>query len=296
MKTLTVFTPTFNRAFCIQNLYESLVNQTCQDFEWLIIDDGSTDESKNLIDSWINENKIDIKYIFQQNQGMHGAHNTAYKNIKTELNTCIDSDDFMTIDAVKNILECWNSISNKYIYAGLIGLDVDKEFKIIGTKFKDNLLETTLSGFYKNGGTGDKKVVYRTEIINKYPEYPIFEGEKYVSLGYKYLLIDQDYKLFVLNKPLVVVEYLKSGSTLNMLNQYKKNPKGFAFIRIVNIKFATSFFEIFKQSVHYVSSCIFAKNSNFLREASYKFLTFSAIPFGLLLYFYIKFKTNKIIK
>ncbi len=293
MKTLTVFTPTFNRAFCIQNLYESLVNQTCQDFEWLIIDDGSSDESKNLIDSWINENKIVIKYIFQQNQGMHGAHNTAYKNIKTELNTCIDSDDFMTIDAVKNILECWNSILNKYNYAGIIGLDVDKEFKIIGTKFKDNLSETTLSGFYKNGGTGDKKVVYRTEIINKYPEYPIFEGEKYVSLGYKYLLIDQDYKLFVLNKPLVVVEYLESGSTLNMLNQYKNNPKGFAFIRIVNIKFATSFYEKFKLSIHYVSSSIFAKNPNFLKEASLKLLTFLAIPFGLLLYFYIKFKTKK---
>ena len=85
MKTLTVFTPSYNRAYTLHKCYESLLRQTSKDFTWLIIDDGSSDNTKELVDSWINENKIEINYIYQENQGMHGAHNTAYKNIKTEL-------------------------------------------------------------------------------------------------------------------------------------------------------------------------------------------------------------------
>ena len=94
-KTLTIFTPAYNRAHTIDRTYQSLIRQTCKDFLWLIVDDGSTDGTKKLVEGWIRENKIPISYIYQENQGMHGAHNTAYKNITTELNTCIDSDDWM---------------------------------------------------------------------------------------------------------------------------------------------------------------------------------------------------------
>ena len=104
MKTLTIFTPAYNRAHTIGRTYESLCRQTCKDFEWLILDDGSQDNTRQLVESWIAEDKIPIRYIYQQNQGMHGAHNTAYRNITTELNTCIDSDDYMPDDAVEKII------------------------------------------------------------------------------------------------------------------------------------------------------------------------------------------------
>ncbi len=100
-KTLTVFTPTYNRAFCLGNLYNSLKKQTSNNFKWLIIDDGSNDNTKELVNTWMLENKIQIMYQYQENQGMHGAHNTAYSLIDTELNVCIDSDDYMPIDAVE---------------------------------------------------------------------------------------------------------------------------------------------------------------------------------------------------
>ena len=87
--------------------YESLKRQTCKDFIWLIIDDGSTDDTKELVDSWILENKVEIRYYYQENQGMHGAHNTAYEKIDTELNVCIDSDDYMPDDAVEKIVSFW---------------------------------------------------------------------------------------------------------------------------------------------------------------------------------------------
>lgn len=155
-KTLTVFTPAYNRAHTIIRTYESLCRQTCKDFCWLVVDDGSSDNTRELVEGWIKENKIPIRYIYQQNQGMHGAHNTAYRNIDTELNTCIDSDDYMPDDAVEKIVSFWECHSSD-TYAGIIGLDRADKGGIIGTRFPIGMTETTVSGFYQAGGTGDKK-------------------------------------------------------------------------------------------------------------------------------------------
>ena len=141
MKTLTIFTPAYNRAHTIGRTYESLLRQTCKDFEWLVIDDGSTDNTRELVEGWIKENKIPIRYIFQENQGMHGAHNTAYRNISTVLNTCIDSDDFMPDDAVEKIVSFWEKYGSDK-YAGLVGLDQTENGCIIGRSFPESLKET----------------------------------------------------------------------------------------------------------------------------------------------------------
>ena len=292
MKTLTVFTPTFNRAYCIHHCYESLCKQTSKDFEWLVIDDGSTDNIKELIDKYITENLILIRYIFQENQGMHGAHNAAYRNILTELNVCVDSDDFMPDDAVERIVTFWKANGSEK-YAGMIALDQAVNGNIIGTVFPENMKETTLGGFYKSGGKGDKKLVYRTEIINQYPEYPLFEGEKYVNLAYKYSLVDQDYSLLILNEVICFVDYKVDGSSMNMYRQYWTNPKGFAFTRINDMKVVSkAFFAKFKTCTHYVSSCIIAKNKYFLNESPLKFLTILAIPCGVLLFLWIWYKVK----
>ena len=121
--TLTIFTPAYNRAHTIGRTYESLCRQTCKDFEWLVIDDGSSDNTRELVEGWMTENKIPIRYIYQENQGMHGAHNTAYKNIYTELNTCIDSDDWMPDDAVEIINNSWSKYRDLNI-SGMVGYDV----------------------------------------------------------------------------------------------------------------------------------------------------------------------------
>lgn len=287
MKTLTVFTPAYNRAHTIGRTYESLCRQTCKDFEWLVIDDGSSDNTKELVEGWIKENKIPIRYIYQQNQGMHGAHNTAYANITTELNTCIDSDDFMPDDAVENIVYFWKQNGSDK-YAGIIGLDQVESGKIIGTEFPDSMVETTLQDFYLKGGKGDKKLVYRTDVITKYPPYPLFEGERYVGLAYKYMLIDQDYTLLTLNKPLVTVEYQADGSSYNMFKQYWRNPKGFAFYRKAEMVTTKSLKRKLMVCIHYVSSSIISKNWKFIQESPEKLLTILAIPAGILLYYKIK--------
>ena len=290
MKTLTIFTPAYNRAYCIHTCYESLCRQTSKDFEWLVIDDGSTDNTKELINRFIIENKILIRYIFQENQGMHGAHNAAYRNIHTELNVCIDSDDYMPDDAVENIVTFWKENGSDK-YAGIIAIDRAIDGKIIGTNFPENMKETTLGGFYKSGGKGDKKLVYRTDISNKYSEYPLFEGEKYVNLAYKYSLIDQDYKLLTMNKVICYVDYKTDGSSMNMYRQYWTNPKGFAFTRINDMKLVSKgLISKFKTCTHYVSSSIIAGNKFYIKESPLKFLTILAIPTGLLFFLWIRYK------
>lgn len=289
---ITVFTPAFNRAHTIWRTYQSLCRQTCKDFIWMVIDDGSTDNTSELVLQWKENSEFEIIYIYQQNQGMHGAHNTAYQNITTELNVCIDSDDYMPDGAIELITNFWrNNGSEKY--AGIIGLDVDLNQQIIGTEFPNNLKETTLTDFYANGGKGDKKLVYRTEVIKKYPEYPIFDNEKYVGLAYKYMLIDQNYTLLTINKPLVVVEYQQDGSSNNMLRQYWNNPKGFAFYRKTEMVLAPTLKRRFMSCIHYVSSSIISKNKNFIKESPKKLLTILSILPGFGLFLYIKFKIKQ---
>lgn len=293
--TLTIFTPSYNRAHTIGRTYESLCRQTCKDFEWLVIDDGSTDNTRQLVEEWIAEDKVPIRYLYQDNQGMHGAHNTAYKNIYTELNTCIDSDDWMPDNAVELILNKWEKDGSEQ-YAGIIGLDYANSGELIGTDFPPDMQKTTLLGFYRGGGKGDKKLVYRTDVVKRYPPYPIFEGEKYVGLSYLYMLIDQDYELLTLNAPLVIVDYQLEGSSYNMYKQYWNNPKGFAFLRREYMIYAQGFIEKYKVCMHYVSSSIMCKDLLFLKKSPMKVMTFAALLPGIILYLFIRYKVYRNIK
>ena len=289
---LTVFTPAYNRGHTLPRTYESLLKQSNKRFVWLIIDDGSSDETRSLVQQWQErDNGFEIRYIYKENGGMHTAHNTAYENIDTELNICIDSDDCLAEGAVEAILNRWAEVKDAG-YAGLIGLDADLAGNVIGKGFPAGLKETTLSGYYAAGGVGDKKLVYRTDVINKYPPYPVFSGEKYVSLAYKYRLIDQNYKLAVLDKILCNVEYQADGSTGTMWRQYLNNPKGFAFWRKVCMRYPVSKKRLFVDCIHYVSSSIIAKDKHFLRESPRKLETLFAIPFGGALAFITKRKGN----
>ena len=120
MATLTVFTPTYNRAYVLKQCYDSLCRQTCKDFVWLIVDDGSSDNTKEIVEKWMaNDNGFEIRYVYKQNGGMHTGHNKAYELIDTELNVCIDSDDFMPDDAVELIVNFWEE-NRDSSYSGIL--------------------------------------------------------------------------------------------------------------------------------------------------------------------------------
>lgn len=287
--SLTIFTPAYNRAHTIGRTYESLCRQTSKDFCWLVVDDGSTDNTRELVQKWIADGIISIRYIYQENQGMHGAHNTAIRNTDTELVTWVDSDDWMVDDAVETIIRFWRENGSDK-YAGFAGLDQDANGRIIGAKFPDEMRETTYYGYHDGGGYGDKKIVYRTEVLKSCPDYPLFEGERYLGLSYKFMLIDRQYPLLVINKPLVVVDYQDAGSSNMMWKQYWNNPKGFAFFRKTEMLATKSIKRRFMICIHYVSSSLMARNWNFIAESPCKFLTILSVPFGIALSLYIRYR------
>lgn len=290
MPTLTIFTPAYNRAHLLSRLYESLCNQTCQDFCWLIVDDGSVDNTRELVRSWIEEKKIPIRYEYKQNGGMHTAHNVAYRLIDTELNTCIDSDDYMPVDAVEKIVTFWKKHGSNQVN-GIIGLDSDTHGNIIGTRLPVDKETMTLTDFYHFGGTGDKKLVYRTDVMKSLPEYPVFEGEKYVGLGYKYMLADLQRPMLLLNEVLVNVDYQPDGSSNTMWKQYGRHPQGFAFLRRETMKHHPYFKSRLKAAIHHISSCCFL-TINPVKDSTNKLLTITTLPLGLLLHMYIKRKSK----
>lgn len=291
--TLTVFTPAYNRAHTLPRTYESLLRQSCKDFIWLIVDDGSSDGTADLVRGWQDrDNGFEIRYIYKENGGMHTAHNTAYEHIDTELNVCIDSDDALADGAAVKILRKWAAVKDQG-YAGIIGLDADFDGNLIGKGFPEGLTETTVIGYYTAGGSGDKKLVYRTDIINQYPAYPVFEGEKYVALSYKYRLIDQSYKMAVLDEILCNVEYQADGSSATMWKQYLRNPKGFAFWRKVCMQYPASYKRLVIDCIHYVSSSLLSRNTHFLIDSPKKLLTALCTIPGWTLSILIKTKSKE---
>ncbi len=297
MKSITVFTPSYNRAFCLHECYESLINQTNSDFKWLIIDDGSTDNTQELASKWIEENLIDIEYRYKENGGVHTAYNLAFDLITTELNVCIDSDDSMPHNAIEQILMKWDSVPDKTGIAGLIGLDIFKNGEFVGNKFPEGLEKATWGDLYnKYGVKGDKKLVYRTDVVNEFARFPVFKGEYFVPHSTLYMQIDTKYELLCLNEVLCIVEYLEDGYSRNMYEHYFRHPKGFQYSRLITLQYSKHFKLKFRHAIHYVAKSIKLKDKSFLKKSPEKLLTLAAIPAGTILYAYLKYKNRHLSK
>lgn len=289
-----MFTPAYNRAYCLARVYESLLKQTNQNFIWLIVDDGSTDNTKELVAGWVNEQKLVIKYIYKANGGMHTAHNTAYKNIDTELNVCIDSDDFMPISAIQNMFENWQKVKNDEAIAGLVGLDETIDGNLIGTKFKNEFIPTTLIDFYyTQGGAGDKKLVLRNKLTKAYPSYPEYPEERLVPLDTLYVLICRDYKLMPVNQIWCTVDYQQDGSSATIINQYFKSPKGFRYAREISMKYSNVFKLKLRNAIHYNISSFIIGDKLKIIFSPVPLFTILCAPLSYVCFLYLKNKNNR---
>lgn len=291
MKFITVFTPAYNRAYCLHRLYESLLKQKNQHFVWLIVDDGSTDNTKALAQQWMDEQRLDIRYIYKANGGMHTAHNAAYKNIDTELNVCIDSDDFMPVDAIESIYQSWQKIKGDGSIAGLIGLDESIDGKLIGTEFNEEYKPTTLEEFYyKQNGRGDKKLVLRSELTRAYPGYPEYAEERLVPLDTLYVLICRDYKLMPINQVWCTVDYQPDGSSATIVSQYFKSPKGFRYAREVHMKYSSLLKVKVRNAIHYNISTLVVGDKSKVFASPLPLLTVLFFPLSFLVFLFLKLK------
>lgn len=291
---ITVFTPTYNRAYCLERAYQSLLCQTCKDFEWLVVDDGSTDSTRELVEKWQRVGSVPIRYVYKENGGMHTAHNTALRNISTELCMCLDSDDMLTDDCIEVVLRFWNEHREQQEkVAGIIALDGYIRGGLIGSEFPRGVSIAHVRWLLeKKGVKGDKKFVFRTAVAQEAPEYPEFPDEKYGSMGYKDQFIDAKWPWLLYNRIIYLVEYLPDGSSLNMYRQYVKNLKGWDIARRSSMILSWTLRRKFIECIHYVSNSIFLKKWSFILDSPRKGLTLLAVPLGILLNMWIRFKTR----
>ena len=295
MKTLTIFTPTYNRAHTISRTYESLLRQTSRDFEWLVIDDGSTDHTHELVERWIKDRIIPIRYIYKENGGLYTGYNTAYANITTELSVCIDSDDYMPDDAVELIIEHWRRYGGEK-YAGITGLDFLLTGDPIGGYFPKDLKEGYLIDFSrKYQHSGDTKQVMRTDIMKSVAPMIGFEGEKNFNPIYMFMKADQLLPSLFLNKNLCYVEYQigRDSMSAGIYKQYLNSPNSFAKMRRLEMTLKrNSWRNLLRVAIHYNSSTIIANDKNWLSNSPRKLLTFVTRPLGWFLYQFIKYRAK----
>lgn len=248
MIQVTVFTPTYNRAYILDKLFESLKRQTNQNFEWLIIDDGSTDNTKELVEQMKREQtSFPIVYIKKENEGKHIAINMGAEKARGEWFFIVDSDDYLTDDAIEKILYNCQSIQNEKNFAGVVGLAANEERKVLiefyGKKpkierylkktkseryIKDRpyIDATAIEYRYKYGIDGDRAEVISTELLKKYP-FPQFGTEKFLTESYLWLRVAKDgYKYRWFNDIIYIAEYLDDGFSKHMVQHFCRSPKG----------------------------------------------------------------------
>jgi len=222
----TIFTPTFNRKELLEKLYKSLQKQTYKDFEWLIIDDGSDDGTKEKAEEFLSEKKLDIKYYFKENGGKQRAYNFATDKANGELFICLDSDDEYVENGLETILKYWKKYEKNSNIAGMGYLSTYPNGEVIGSSFPEKEMSSTQFDIYnKYGVKGDKGLMFRTEIIKKY-KFPVFDDEKFITEAVVYNRICEKYKMVYVNEKIEIKEYQEDGLTAKYNNLLLRNPKG----------------------------------------------------------------------
>ena len=297
MVSLTVFTPTYNRAELLSRCFESMKNQTQKEFIWMIIDDGSTDHTSQLVHEWMEQPlDFEVQYYYKENGGLHTAYNEAITRIQTELGVCIDSDDWMPKDAVEKILAFWQNHGSDEV-AGIVGLDFYPNDTIVGDPLPEqktvNLIDL-LTGKYPIHN-GDRTNVVRTTLYKKYAPMRVYPGEKNFNPHYMHLQISQEFDFLVLNENLRYVEYQSDGMSNSILKQYRNSPNSFAEIRKLYLSFPNTSLKFrIRHMIHLISSCILAGSVyRNIKELPCKGLFLLLYPFGLVLSWYIRFQTRK---
>ena len=296
MKRLTIFTPTYNRAYILPKLYESLCDQTCQDFEWLVVDDGSTDDTQTLLQQWSEEGILDLRFVYQENGGKMRAYNRAVGMARGELFVCVDSDDILASETVVvDSLEFWNlhrqEKSEKPI-AGMISfkspIDGDRTFTDIKKKIEvksseDIFLEYSI----------EYTVFVSTEILRHYP-YLVFDGEKFTTDVYIFYQMDEAYNFLVHPYFSQLFKYHDDGYTKHYRRLLFDNPKGYRELHSIRIKYKKK--DYWKSVICYISISLFIGDHTMFSSSPNKWLTVLLFPIGVIKHLVDKYILSRLEK
>lgn len=225
--TVTILTPTFNRERVLPELYQSLKDQTSKVFEWLIVDDGSSDHTQDIVKKWIAENKIDIRYLYKENGGKHTALNFAIKQIESELTFIVDSDDILTPDAVETILRYHKKYQDEKNLCGYAFLRAFPDGKISGKEFaQDEKIASYIEVRINSDDTmADKAEVFKTACLKEFP-FPEYPGERFLAEDVVWVRMARRYRMVHINKAIYIGGRLEDGLTKHRRLNNIKSPVG----------------------------------------------------------------------
>lgn len=223
---ISVLTPTYNRENLLGRLYQSLIENSKEEIEieWLIMDDGSTDDTKNLVHQWKEEKKISIEYFYQENQGKMKALNNLVEKASGDLIIECDSDDYFTPNAFDVIKKEYQNNKQENIYA-MCFLKNNQNGQNMGKNFK-NQTTTMFDLYFKEGEDGEKCLVFNASIRKKY-KYELENNESFITEARMYHKMDLHYKILCINKPIMICEYQLDGYSKNIKQQFQENPYGY---------------------------------------------------------------------
>ena len=291
--TLTIFTPAYNRAKLLHRGFEALKQQSCKDFVWLIVDDGSTDNTEQTVrDLQQEDSGFDIRYIKKENGGLHTGYNAAIEAMDTELAMCIDSDDWVAEGAVEKILRLWKQVK-KEDCAGIVALDAFPSGEATCTIDGSGYINLNYYDTHRKWA-GDRKLIIRTELYKAAAPMPSFGVEKNFNPQYMHYKIAQDYSFYVLNEVVCIVDYQDTGMSAGIFRQFVDSPNSFAEFRRMQMTMRPNSRKfILKSAIHYDSSCILAgKPGMAVSESPYPWLTGILLPMGWVLAKYIVSRTK----
>lgn len=282
---LTIFTPTYNRCELLKRVYESIKKQCTEDIEWLIVDDGSTDDTEFYVHDLIKTAAFPIVYVKKENGGKHTAHNVAVEKAKGEWFMCLDSDDTLADNAVKSIFSILPKCTDKI--ATVAAYKTDISGKLLCEEFVCNNVErgiySLLSKYH-----GEYVFILRTGIIKKYP-FPVFDSEKFSGECILYDRLEIDgYTLLPLDKVIQMCEYQTEGLSLGYKKLLKNNPCGFQMYHAQRIYLAENLKKRFICCVKYCAFRILGKFKAPKYKGKYTPLIFLAYPLGFLAAIYYK--------
>jgi len=211
-KLVAILTPTYNRVNTLPRLYKSLCEQKSDNFVWIVIDDGSEDNTKEYIQSLIKEEKIQILYYYKKNAGKHTAINVGVENINNELTFIVDSDDYLLPDAIEKIEEVWEKYKTNKKIAGISFLRGFSINENVGDRYTDECICSYIEMRLKKKVSGDKAEVFRTSVLRK-RKFPEIQGEKFIGEDYVWCDIGKHYDMVWKNDIIYICEYLEGGLT-----------------------------------------------------------------------------------
>ena len=282
---ITVFTPTYNREKTLTRCYESLISQTSHNFIWEVIDDGSTDNTQELINGFIKEKKIRIDYIKKENGGKVSAINLSLDRLKTKLWVCLDSDDYFFDDAISTIEKLYEEIAGNSNICGFFGV----RSLVDGKPMQGKSIPLNVKFATQHMIRDKLKIapeyfqVYKKDVIEKY-RYPIYENEKFMYESYVQDQIDQKYEFFIIHKPIMVSYYCEDGLTKHQKHLTKTNPIGYRELKRQRIELNFSLFDKLKSCVAYDTGCILSHRLDLVLNSPAPIMTLLLFPLSLLDY------------